>query len=237
MWSVGTERWDLYLGESQSGLAKVGAAPHWQPHVDPTSELEARLHAIASSSRKRWTRPTVAVWLSGSLARPFLLAPVAGLRGRREALALAQAAAAEATGIGGEVAVWFDQVPTTHATVAVAMPASLRTVALELCKAHRVQLGSLRPWWALALEFANDNSPPQALFAAEDTDSLVLLGWDRSNWTSADACVPGPLPVQEASLIARRAFVAGVATPLRRRLSPGAGAADHNWLLQGAVST
>jgi hypothetical protein len=221
VWSAGSERWDLYLGRSDSAVALRGAQtqPDWQAHADPETALVARMKQVAQH-HKGWRRPVVSVWLSGDLARPFVLQPVAGLATGAEALALAASAAPAATGVSAPCAVWLSAAPQQQTTIAVAMPAALRDLILLQGKAARVRIAGVRPWWALAQKQLLAGQPTLELLALEDTDAVVLLAGNASGWLAAEAYAPKPQQAAERqALLTRRAFAAGVESAAMRAAS------------------
>ncbi len=210
MWSAGSERWDLYLGRATSALALQGGQPDWQPHADPQTALPQRLKQLVQR-RQGWRRPTLSVWLSGDLARPFVLQPVAGLAAGAEAQALAETAAPATTGVPAPCAVWLSAAPQHKAAVAVAMPAPLRELILSQGQQARVRIASIRPWWALAQKQLLAGHPGFELLVLEDTDAVVLLLSNGSGWLTAEAYTPKPVhAAQRQALLTRRAFAAGV---------------------------
>jgi len=230
VWSAGPERWSLYLGTGLSGLARDGSAPEWLPHADVAEAFLGRAKHVAQSSRS-WRRPHLAVWLSGDLARPFLMQPVEGMTSLSEAEALAGAQASGATGIQAS-SVWLEAVPQRWPSMVVAMPADCRRRILGSAKELGVHVASIRPWWARALQQAIAEPDHLDVLAAEDSDALILLVADANQWLSADAYIPKPPRQELASLLARRAFACGanVASARRACLKSPSESTGGDWL-------
>lgn len=209
---VGSEVADLYLGSGAVALARPGQAVQWAEHDDAAGSLRASFQELAGSKRHRWFRPTVRMWLSAALARPFLLQPLGGLKGRSESEAMAEATAPEATGFDEPCAVWLAAVPRQQPTVAVAMPVALRQASADMASELGVKLHSLRPWWSRALDEHLQSAPDAAEpFAASDTDGLILLASaGDGTWALAEAFTPSPAPDQRHGLVARRLFACGL---------------------------
>jgi hypothetical protein len=159
-----------------------------------------------------WAQPRVRVWLSGALARPFVLTPVAGLKGKVEARAMALAMAQEATGLEPGCDVCLDSVPKSAPALSVVTPSELRLEIAGIAKALRVNIESLRPWWAGALGEALASDARLELFAAQDTEAVTVLVAKENVWLSANTYTPNPNGVQLEALVTRRLFADGVET-------------------------
>ncbi len=206
---VGAEMWDVYVGERCSTCASVGSVEMTSGHTDVTTGVAAAF-ACVKQARRSWRRPQVRVWLSGALARPFTVAPIAGLRNWREAHELAAHLAPQSTGLREPCAVWVERLPTRESSVAVAVERSLLQTIVTAARTHRTPLTCVRPWWALALEGMADAGPGPALFAAEDDDAMTLLSAHSNVWSAADCYAPKPIPEQLEPLLARRSFAMAV---------------------------
>lgn len=206
---AGSEPWDMFLGVAGSGLARRGDPPIWKDHTDPVHALGERFDELRQQ-RGAWRRPRARIWLSGALARPFLLEPLAGLSGTREVLAVAEARAPEATGLPSPCMVWLERATADQPRLAVAYARDLNAAVLDAARHSKVRLATLRPWWALALGEALAHKPDTGLFAAEDGDSITLLSACADTWLTADTYVPKPEAEQAEAIITRRAFAAGL---------------------------
>ena len=211
---AGSEPWDLYLGVDACGLAraayKPGNTPAWQMHTDVEQSIVSAVKEIRAR-HGRWRRPRVRVWLSGALARPFVVEAVAGLKSLVEAQALAAAMASDATGLEGECEVWLSALPRNDRALAVAMTLPLHQAIVSAARQARVTLACIRPWWARALNETLAQSPDVELFAAEDSDAMVVIGAQGHAWSVAAAYAPKPAPRQHESLISRRVLAQGIA--------------------------
>jgi hypothetical protein len=228
LWA-GSEVWDLYLGVASHGLARSGQACAWAAHDTAVAGVATALRSLRAQ-HAAWVPPRIRVWLSGSLARPFVLAPVAGLKGQSEGVAIAKAMAAEATGLDSDCEVWLAGTPLSAAVVSVAMPRQLRYAVVAAAQAENVRLHSLRPWWCAALTDVLNEDAATALFAAQDTDAVTVLTAQGNEWLSADTYAPVPAGAELEALITRRLFATGgeFAAARRVRLSKSL-AALPNW--------
>jgi hypothetical protein len=223
--------WDLYLDSVSNGLARQGQPPIWEPHPNPAQGVVNGMTRLRAQQRG-WLRPRVRVWLSGALARPFVMAQVAGLKGRPEAMALAAATASGATGLEPEPApeIWLDGLPLTGPVVSVAMPRNLHQSVLDAAIASRVKLESLRPWWSAALSDALMQERDIELFAAQDTEAVTVLVAKDNAWLAADTYTPSPAGAQLEALVTRRLFASGVGPDAARRVRLDASAsASTTW--------
>lgn len=120
-------------------------------------------------------RGGVRLWLSGALCRPFVLAPVAGLKHSREALEVARSQVAAATGLAeGPWEVWVDRFLPGAAIVGAAMAQPLHAALLHLANQlpGRKRWRSIRPWWA---EVLRSQASSASALSVQDTDSLTWL--------------------------------------------------------------
>ncbi len=210
LWA-GSEVWDLYLDTASNGLARLGQAPTWEAHATPAQGASAGMKRLRAQARG-WASPRVRVWLSGALAKPFVLTPVTGLKGKLEAQAMAQAMVREATGLEPGCDVCLDSVPKSAPALSVAIPSDLGQEIAGTAKALRVTIKSLRPWWAGALGEALASDARLELFAAQDTEAVTVLVAKENVWLSANTYTPNPNGAQLEALVTRRLFADGVET-------------------------
>ena len=207
---AGSEPWDLYLGATSGGVARCGQDAVWKDHATVAAGVAALFERV-TVRRRRWLRPEVRIWLSGSLARPFVFEPPDGLKNAAEAHALAQARAGDATGLAGPCAVWLSQAAVGQAQLAVALDMAGRSALMSAAELAKVKVVSIRPWWAQALNQALARQPDLALLAAEDSEALTLLVCRGDVWVAADAYAPKPMQAELEPLVKRRLFAADLA--------------------------
>lgn len=132
-------------------------------------------------SAKAWLQlPTqarggVRLWLSGALCRPFVLAPVEGLKHGREAMEVARSQVAAATGLAeGPWEVWVDRFQPGAPIVGAAMAQPLHGALLHLANEvpGRRTWRSIRPWWA---EVLRNRAASGSALSIQDTDSVTWL--------------------------------------------------------------
>lgn len=201
MW-WGAERVDVYVGRDQCWVG--GTLAH--PRAERFGELGSALERARGRGVTR-----VAVWLSGDLAKPFLLGPVAGLRRWQEALALAQAMAVEATGSIDGCQVVLEDWPGERPALAVASPSkSIDTIHIEV-RRLKLRLQSIRPWWCRVVDRDRERGVNAVAMAIEDSDALTLLREADGRPVLARTYSPLPASDQIHALVARAALAEGVA--------------------------
>ncbi len=223
---VGTQQMVLWRGRQGLGAYAVEEA---------LPNLAAGLKGAGISPR-RWQRTRLRVWLSGALARPFVVLPVGGLRNWREALAAAAAKAADETGWAEPAAVWLDSLPRQHPALGVAAAAPTVEALKRTAGRAGVRLLSIRPWWALALDEVRASGEDFDLLAAEDTDALVLLSAGGEQWREAAAYAPAPVAEQAEAVVQRRAMAQGVGVERMRRARLSMPGADGTFRSSVAVA-
>jgi hypothetical protein len=114
------------------------------------------------------------LWLGGALARPFMLAAVAGVRDRSEALSMAQALAPQHTGLGAPCQVWLDEWRPERDCLAVAVERPLLDLITAQANLHQIRLCAISPSWnaVLTQTLVNHTS---ALLAVHEKAALTLL--------------------------------------------------------------
>lgn len=208
MWLAGAESFDLYLGAAAGGIAQGGRRTGWNAHTDVAAGA-AQWFKAARQLQGGWRRPCVRVWLSGAMARPFVVGPIQGLSGWREAHAFAEASAPEATGLVGPCIVYLDQAPDMAAGIAVAVERSLIEMLSALAQGAGVRMATVQPWWGRAITDLVGNRSEFMLLTAEDEDSVTLLSLQADRWIAASSQAPLPAPAQLDRLLDRRAVAAG----------------------------
>ena len=209
---AGSDEALVYLGLNAVGVAdsRVASAAdvRWLPTGSP---LEGWRKAIDQLKpiRRTWRRRRVAVRLSGALARPFILAPVQGLRRWHEAVQVAATLAMEATGLAGPCEVWLDGWSVDRPCLAVAIERELRDAIELTAETAALRLTALEPWWGAALRDAGDRLEAVRLLTVEDTDSLTLLtGSADPGFASAAGYIPRPDAARKEALLTRALFAA-----------------------------
>jgi hypothetical protein len=193
---------DLYVGESVVAWARDDRTQVFEDAAGFAPALQRCLLEVGRE--RRWfERRSVNVWLSGALARPFVVAPVAGLRSVAEAQAIAIAAAGPATGIAAPCAVQLEGLPTAAPALATAVAQHVIDAIHTAIKAHGATAVSLRPWWARALDARLKQRSGATLVAVDEPDGVTLLGASDSGPTVAMTQVPRPDPEQTLTMVRR----------------------------------
>jgi hypothetical protein len=206
------ETFDVYVGVVTCWVA--GHAEQSQP-VE-CRDLAAALTLVqeksqaARRSRRLHRPPALRIWLSGGLARPFLVGPVAGLRRWHEAMALASAAAPEATGLTGSCRTVLEGWPGDRAALAIAVPTPLLERIDQEARRLRQSVQSIRPWWCRMVESASAPAAAGETLAIEDSDALTILREQAGQFVLARTYSPRPSADQVASVVVRTALAEGV---------------------------
>jgi len=208
VWWVGSKPVDVFLGESVLGLAASGERPHWES-TDSAREAWRRTSGFlaATPTRRRRSRP-IRVWLSGHLARPFLVSPIRGLKRRGEAIQVAQSIAESATGLSGPLRVWLDVWQDGQPCLGIAVEQSLVDLIEAQDEAVAYRLESIAPWWAGAINVCRLTTHQSAWCAVDDGEAVTLIGEVKGSLSHATNC--GRLSNEELdSLVARARFMKG----------------------------
>lgn len=210
MLSVGSDVIDAYLGLRISGIARRGETPSWQPHQSVEAGLTSLFQRAGEVGTRRWGRKSpMRVWLSGGLARPFICGPVEGLKRWTEVLALAEATAADLTGLMGPCTVHVQGWPSPQPTLAVAVASSVRDAIEGAALDHGHRIRSLRPWWTSALNHVLATQAHARMVAVSEGDAMTLVGGKDVHFTRASSYLPAPSVEQASALLLRLAMSAG----------------------------
>ena len=205
MWWDHSEPLEVYLSDNEVGCRLSSSTPvDW---VDTSGSEQALQHVAAwldGSTGLRARR--VCVWLSASLAQPFLVPALSGARNKREVAALAKAMTQDATGMDGEARLWLDRWRPGDSTLAVAIPADIWKRLHDIIEAgndvrkktprqlrpSRLALVSVRPAWNLPFDtlLAESRSAPgrmgwsltdgaSILHGVVDQGRVTAIGFDR----------------------------------------------------------
>lgn len=125
------------------------------------------------------------ILLSSALAKPFLFGPIAGLSGWREAHAAACAAAPQRCGVAENCTVVLDNDPAAGTVLATAVANETMDAIRDVARRLRVQVRSVRPAWAWAMDQSSALLGEAQVFACRDADGVVLLADIDSSWRLA----------------------------------------------------
>lgn len=210
MWSVGRDSLDIYIGSTEGGLSMHGGSHQWISYDDVRAGVETLFAQAAESSKSTWRlQRSARVWFSGAIARPFLLEPIAGLRGWDEARSFAQSAAEEAVGIPGPCSVELEAWPGSGPVLVTAMSEELLESIESVAAQHRLRVRSMRPWWAAAFNEVAAKDEGIRLVSISDDESMVLLGRKEGRFETASCYTPGTSDEQTSRLLSRLSLVAG----------------------------
>ncbi|KQU65053.1 MULTISPECIES: hypothetical protein [unclassified Rhizobacter] len=226
MSSVRSEGAQAYLGRRCVAWRSGDQPWQWQ-QVDG---IDAGVAAVAAAltADPAVCKPAVALWLAGSLARPFIVPPAPGLRRWTEARRLAEALAPDETGLAGPCEVWLDAAPPGHAVLGVAVETATRDAIERVLAAHGVRSTAMRPWWTTAIARALDGQAAVSRIVVAEPESLVVLAGRNAVFSAAATCAPLPSPERAAAWLQRTVLSLGIADGegVRVGLSSGSGLTD-----------
>lgn len=202
MSSVGSEVMQAFLGRGRLGLAAPGQAVVWEAVTDASTGAHRLFHLIAALHESKTSR--LRLWLSGALAKPFRVGPIAGLTNWGEVKRLAQSLAPSATGHESPCDVWLSGDPTQEAIIAVAVERRLLELLAAQARESRTRIVSIRPWWTQALAPPSEMSAPW-LVAIDDGEALTVLHREAEAWAEPATYWPRPERDQIATLLMRKA--------------------------------
>lgn len=176
MWSVWSERVDVYLG---TGLVLVQRhrAPLWTLEPPATLPLADVLQQADLALDRANARPwRLHVHLSATLCPPLAFGVPAGVRQHAEVLAIAQASAAKAWALPAEQAAEIVcNLDAHHIGLAAAMLAGTHRLISQWAMRHKGQLASLRPLWADATAASACTGQQVTGLAVLEPDALTAL--------------------------------------------------------------
>ena len=204
MWSVGSETVHVFLGRSRLGLQRRGGPVQWK-----TGGLAVALWSDACAELRPGRRCSVRVWLSGSLARPFILPAVAGLSKFADAKVVAAARASEETGLDGPCRVSIDAWHPGAPAICVAVEEALLAEIEASEDTRRVRVTSIRPWWSAVLCDPAAGARTLSILTVDDGESLVALAGSGDRMEVASSYVPALDEAQRKALCQRMVLAAG----------------------------
>ena len=203
LWA-GSEASQIYLSQTRAGVwLKSGTDQvHWLPATSAQDGWRQGIELLRHGGKPKRQRLTV--WLSGALARPFVLESVQGLRKRSEAFQVAMGLASETTGLPGPCEIWLDHWVLDKPCIAVAIAQELREAIESSAREEKLHLTAIRPWWGAALNAAvKIQGAAPGLLAVEEADALTVLSGGADVLSGAATYSPRPDPAQTSGLLTR----------------------------------
>jgi len=208
VWWVGSRPADVFIGESVFGLAAPGERPRWESTGSALEGWRRTNGFLAAKPARRRRSLPIRVWLSGRLARPFLVSPIRGLRRQSEAIQVAQSIAESATGLSGPLRVWLDAWQAGQPCLGIAVEQALVDLIETRNEPVTYRLESIAPWWADAIHACRSTTRQSAWCAVDDGEEVTLIGEVKGSLSHATNY--GRLSNEELdSLVARARFMKG----------------------------
>lgn len=183
--------WNVYVGAGRAAVYDAAASACCFHAAGETIALISECMGWMAG-RKRWRTPRASVWLSGALARPFMIGPVGGLKSWAEAQAFAHATAPTACGLIKPAPPALSGWPQARPVLAIATEQQLLDELNRIASACQVRLAAVRPWWALACNLVCRQAGDAAGLIVREDDALTVLAAADSRWTAASWCAPEP---------------------------------------------
>lgn len=176
MWSVWSERVDVYLGTCLV-LVQRHRVPLWTLEPPATLPLADVLQQVDLALDRANARPwRLHVHLSAALCPPLAFGVPSGVKEHAEVLAIAQASAAKAWAMPAEQAVEIVcNLDAHHIGLAAAMLAGTHRVISQWAMKYRGRLASLRPLWADATAARACVGQQMTVLAMLEPDALTVL--------------------------------------------------------------
>jgi hypothetical protein len=191
VWSAASRTTDVYLGSRSVAFVDAQGAPRWHE----TQGVLQGLELLEAAVREKLVRPRCRLWLSGALARPFMLEPVTGLRNRVEVHQAAEGVAPEATGLEGPCEVWIEDAFPRRKAIAVAIERStLELIDTAVRRKSGLRVVSIKPWWQLGLNrlLGDETGRNARVLLVEEPEALTLVAGEAGVFQEAATCWPVP---------------------------------------------
>ena len=176
MWSVWSERVDVYLGAGLVLVQRPGV-PLWTfepPATLPLADVLRHVNqALDRASAKPWR---LRVHLSATLSPPVAFAVPAGVSRYQELMAIAQASAALAWAMPPErAAVVVCSLDRQHRGLAAALLGGTQQQIAQWAQGHSGRLVSLQPLWVAATQARACHERTTQNVAVLEPDALTVL--------------------------------------------------------------
>lgn len=196
----------LYLDENAASVCVDGGEVRiWQGQPWATHLPEVVAHVTSHRCKQ------LEIWLSGSLARPYLVPAVQGLKRWSEVEAMANSLAESATQQEGPLHVWLGRWRGDQPMLAVACPLPLMTALHDLKSSHGLRVKSIAPVWRWVAQQDTSDEHDAHMLLIHEASATTLLHKDASGQWSSVATYAPPVPEDQLhSWAVRHAFSRGV---------------------------
>lgn len=209
MWWVGFKRprVTVYLG-AKAAAVRAGDGPVAEHRGETVESSLAWLDAWARQSPRALS---LDVWLSGALARPFLMKLPPDVYREKDRLKVAQALIGRTSAPGERHRVWLPSLAQRSSLSAFApehVLERLQAIARPI-KGRRHHISAIRPLWVDALHRAHRAGSPCHAVALIDSDALTVLTGRDDDFDSASTVLCGS-PGESQPALARALVSAGI---------------------------
>lgn len=204
MWLAGSKV-DVYVGTLAVALDDGGD----RILAFEVGSFAAALEQLRVWCQERAVRTRLRVWLSGGLARPFVLPQVVGVKGTVEVRQIAHSLVEQSTGLAGECAVWVDAKLPIAIAVQDATLELLTAACVDAPRPHKIV--SIRPWWSGVLRWVLNQDSRSAALAVQDCDSLTVLAGRDEGFEVATTLSPVTDTETADAALVRQVLATGIA--------------------------
>jgi hypothetical protein len=176
VWWARPDPINVFLGQACAAIRLSGGAVTWSTTDSPAAGWRWVAEVLATSASIRARRSSIQVWLSGALARPFILPKLPGARDVGEAENIGAHLAAEQTGQTESCCVCLDGWTKDAPCLATAMSRSLHDLLLLPRGKTNPPVCAIRPWWSAGLNAIISCADAPNLIGLRDEESLTVLG-------------------------------------------------------------
>lgn len=162
VWSVHSDQFEVeaYVGVGEIGVRCAQGETIWRER-HTTATLQEQFVSILAQEVPLAGR--MRVWVSGALARPFVIQPESAARTVQERKMIGIALAKQSGALTGSPQVWVEPFPRHPRSLCVAMDSELLQQLHGTASATGMSLKSVRPTWNRILDVLHEPAPGGAV--------------------------------------------------------------------------
>lgn len=151
MWLARFNRFEteVYLGTTLLGVRRTQGETMWCERDDANSLQDQLVSMLAQDSPDTGR---MRVWMSGALARPFVIHSESGAQSYKERQMIGEVLARQSGAFAGDPQVWIEPFRYHSSGLCVATDSSLLQQLHDTARATGLSLGSVRPAWNPVLD-------------------------------------------------------------------------------------